>query len=163
MNTANKYYITAQITTMKSIFDNNSREELIQRIKNLNTSSKAQWGHMNIYQMVKHCTLWEEMLLSKIKVKRVFIGRLIGKLLLKSEVKDDRRMVQNTPTVFELKVKDTNFDLEAEKEKWIALIEESIHSSTTDFCHPFFGKMTKEQIGVHHYKHIDHHLRQFNS
>jgi len=31
------------------------------------------------------------------------------------------------------------------------------------FVHPFFGKMTKEQIGYHAYKHIDHHLRQFNS
>ena len=148
---------------MKSIFDTTSREELIHRIKTLNDHSKAQWGHMNIYQMVKHCTLWEEMLLSKIKVKRVFIGRLIGKLLLKSEVKDDRRMVQNTPTVSELKVKDIHVDLETEKIKWITLIEESIHASTTDFCHPFFGKMTKDEIGIHHYKHIDHHLRQFNS
>ena len=148
---------------MNSVFDGASRDTIISRINTLDANSKAEWGKMNVYQMLKHCILWEEMLLSKIKVKRVFIGRLIGKLLLKSEVKDDRRMVQNTPTVFELKVKDTNFDLEAEKEKWIALIEESIHASTTDFCHPFFGKMTKEQIGVHHYKHIDHHLRQFNS
>ncbi|MBC7488409.1 MAG: DUF1569 domain-containing protein [Cytophagaceae bacterium] len=148
---------------MKSIFDTTPKKELIERIKTLDAQSKAQWGHMNVYQMVKHCTLWEEMLLSKIKVKRVFIGRLIGKLLLKSEVKDDRRMVQNTPTVSELKVKDTNVDLQAEKEKWISLIEESIQASTTDFVHPFFGKMTKEEIGIHHYKHIDHHLRQFNS
>lgn len=117
---------------------------------------------MNVYQMIKHCTLWEEMLLSKIKVKRVFIGRLIGKLLLKSEVKDDRRMVQNTPTVSELKVKENTLDMEAEKTKWISLIEENIHASTADFVHTFFGKMTKEQIGIHHYKHIDHHLRQFN-
>lgn len=112
--------------------------------------------------MIKHYTLWEEMLLSKIKVKHVFIVRLMGKLLLKSEIKDDRRMVQNTPTVSELKVKDTKFDLEVEKKKWIILIKESIHASTADFVHPFFGKMTKEQIGIHHYKHIDHHLRQFN-
>ncbi|MDB5256781.1 MAG: hypothetical protein JWM14_1476 [Chitinophagaceae bacterium] len=148
---------------MKSIFDQTSRDELIRRINTLNVNSPAQWGHMTVYQMVKHCTLWEEMLLSKIKVKRVFIGRLIGKLLLKSEIKDDRRMVQNTPTVSELKVKNIHFDFEAEKKKWIALIEESIHASTADFVHPFFGKMTKEQIGIHHYKHIDHHLRQFNS
>ena len=86
----------------------------------------------------------------------------IGKLLLKSEIKDDRKMVQNTPTVSELKVKELNFDFEVEKQKWILLIKESIYASTADFVHPFFGKMTKEQIGIHHYKHIDHHLRQFN-
>ena len=148
---------------MKSIFDMTSRDELIERIHSLNVNSTARWGHMTVQQMVKHCTLWEEMLQSKIKVKRLFIGRLIGKLLLKSEIKDDRRMLQNTPTVFELKVKDGAINLEEEKRKWITLIEESIHATTSDFIHPFFGKMTREQIGIHHYKHIDHHLRQFKS
>jgi len=28
--------------------------------------------------------------------------------------------------------------------------------------HPFFGKMTKEQVGYLAYKHTDHHLWQFN-
>lgn len=32
-----------------------------------------------------------------------------------------------------------------------------------DFMHPFFGKITREQIGYLAYKHDDHHLRQFNA
>jgi hypothetical protein len=37
------------------------------------------------------------------------------------------------------------------------------HFSDPGLVHPFFGRMTPEQIGYMLYKHTDHHLRQFNS
>jgi len=40
-------------------------------------------GQMNIYQMLKHCTLYEEMLLGKKKFKQIFLGRLFGKIAMK--------------------------------------------------------------------------------
>ena len=68
------------------------------------------------------------------------------------------------PTLTEIKMKEpVNSDVMAEKEKWIALIEEYGYFSSPEFVHPFFGRMTKEQMGCLVYKHIDHHLRQFNS
>jgi hypothetical protein len=112
---------------------------------------------------VKHCTLWEEMIFGRIACKRIFLGRLIGKMALKSTLKDDSPMMRNAVTSPELRVKEDAGDLEAEKKKWIALIEEHVHFSNANFVHPFFGKMTNEQIGYHAYKHTDHHLRQFNS
>jgi hypothetical protein len=150
--------------TMKTIFDKTTSDELISRINALNENNTAQWGKMNIYQMVKHCRLWEEMLSGKIKCKRVFIGRLLGKMVLKSSQKDDSPMMRNAISSPELIVKESNGDIAAEKKKWIALVEEHVHFSPSfDFVHPFFGKMTKEQVGSHAYKHTDHHLRQFNS
>lgn len=148
---------------MKTIFDKTTRDELINRINTLTDNSTAQWGKMNIYQMLKHCTLWEEMILGRVKCKRVFIGRLLGKMALKSSLKDDKPMMRNAVTSPELKVKETNGDIASEKAKWIALIEEHAHFSNPEFAHPFFGRMTKEQVGYHTYKHTDHHLRQFNS
>ncbi|HEY8937364.1 MAG TPA: DUF1569 domain-containing protein [Cyclobacteriaceae bacterium] len=148
---------------MKTIFDKATREELIKRINTLNETSTAQWGEMNIYQMLKHCRLWEEMIQGRIKCKRVFIGRLIGKMALKSSLKDDKPMMRNAVTSPELKVTEISGDIASEKTKWIALLEEHAHFSNDEFVHPFFGKMTKEQVGYHAYKHIDHHLRQFNS
>jgi len=44
--------------------------------------------------------------------------------------------------------------------KWIGLLSESENYSNPKFVHDFFGKMTKEQIGILVYKHTDHHLRQ---
>lgn len=147
---------------MKTVFDEKTRDELTNRINTLNENSTAQWGRMSIYQMVKHCRLWEEMTLGKIKCKRVFIGRLFGKIALRLALKDESPMPRNAPTSRELRVKESEGDLASEKMKWIALFDEYAHFSNSDFVHPFFGRMTKEQVGYHAYKHTDHHLRQFN-
>ncbi|MEO6883258.1 MAG: DUF1569 domain-containing protein [Bacteroidia bacterium] len=150
---------------MKTIFDKETRDKLIERISKLDENSIAQFGKMNIYQMVKHCTLYEEWILGKNKpeYKQAFIGRLFGKMALKDIIKDESPLKRNVPTLSFLKVKKAIGDIEAEKSKWIILIEEYEYFSNPDFIHSFFGKMTKEQIGYMAYKHIDHHLRQFGA
>ena len=148
---------------MKSIFDKTTREELLKRIDKLNEGSTAQWGKMNVYQMVKHCRLWEEMMQNKQNLKRVFIGKIFGRMALKTVLKDDKPLKQSTPTIASLIVKETLGDTESEKAKWAASIEQYANFSNPNFVHVFFGKMTKEQIGQMVYKHIDHHLRQFGS
>lgn len=148
---------------MKSIFEKTTREEIINRINSLNENSAAQWGKMNIFQMLHHCVLCEEMYLGKKKYKRAFIGRLFGKIGLKNLLKDEKPMQRNAPTSAAFKIKEENGDISNEKNKWIALIEEYEHYSNNDFEHWFFGKMSHEQIGYLVYKHNDHHLRQFNS
>ena len=45
---------------MKTIFDKAIRDAVIQRITSLNENSTANWGKMNFYQMLKHCTLYNE-------------------------------------------------------------------------------------------------------
>lgn len=148
---------------MKTIYDKATRDELISRINLLNENSIPQWGKMNIYQMLKHCTLWEEMVLGRLKSRRIFIGRLFGKMALKSILSDEKPMMRNAITSPELKVKESNGNVASERTKWIALIQEQAQFSNPNFVHPFFGKMTKEQIGYFIYKHSDHHLRQFNN
>lgn len=150
---------------MKTVFDKTTRDELIARINTLDENSKAQWGKMNIYQMLKHSTLWAEWALGRTKAKQVFIGRIFGKMALKNILKDEKPLARNTPTSPEFRtigIKESS-DVSSEKKKWIALIEEFAHFSNPNFVHSFFGKMTEEQIGYMAYKHTDHHLRQFNS
>lgn len=146
---------------MKSIFDKTTRDELIIRVHSLNENSTAQWGKMNVSQMVKHCSKWYEMALGKKKYKQSFIGKLFGKVALKDMMKDEP-MKKNLPTVPSFKMKEPA-DVEEEKKKWIKLIDEYDHFSNDDFIHPFFGVMSKENTGIMAYKHADHHLRQFNS
>jgi hypothetical protein len=147
---------------MKSIFDKATRDEIINRINTLNENSKAQWGKMNVSQMMKHCTQFEEMSLGKKKYKQSFLGKLFGKIALKDMLKDEP-IKKNLPTVPSFKIRENNFDLANEKEKWVKLIQEYEHFSNNNFIHPFFGKMTKEQIGLLDYKHNNHHLLQFNA
>jgi hypothetical protein len=81
-------------------------------------------------------------------------------MALKDMMKDEP-MKRNLPTVPSFKVKQ-RIDIAEEKIKWIKLLDEYEHYSINGFVHPFFGMMTKEQTGWLAYKHIDHHLRQFN-
>jgi hypothetical protein len=148
---------------MKTIFEKTTRDELIARINTLNENSTAQWGKMDIYQVLKHCTLYEEMLLGKKKFKRMFLGRLFGKIALKELIGDESPIKQNLPTIPEIKVNINSGNVADEKQHWITLINEHAQSSNSEFVHAFCGKVTKEQSGYLAYKHTDHHLRQFNS
>jgi hypothetical protein len=146
---------------MKTIFDKSTRDELIKRIDSLNENSTPQWGKMNVSQMLRHCTRWDEMALGKTKYKQSFLGKLFGKTALRDMMKDEP-MKKNLPTVPSFKIKN-NTDVAAEKRKWIQLLQEYEHFSNDGFIHPFFGAMTKENTGYVAYKHSDHHLRQFGA
>ena len=146
---------------MKTIFNQDIRNGFLDRINKLHKDSKAQWGAMSVCQMVKHCVQWEEMALGKTKYKQSFIGKAFGKMALKNMIKADSPVKKNMPTVPSFKITDLDGDLEVEKQKWIELIKEYEQFSNDNFIHPFFGKLTEEQIGILAYKHIDHHLKQF--
>ena len=137
-------------------------DELINRINTLNENSKAQWGKMNVSQMLKHCTQFEEMALGKNKYKQSLLGKVFGKMALKDILKD-APLKRNLPTVPAFKITENGLDVAVGKKKWIDLIKGYEHFSNDDFLHPFFGKMTVEQIGHWAYKHADHHLSQFNA
>jgi len=148
---------------MKTIFDKNIRVKLSERIGQINQNDKAQWGKMNTFQMLKHNTYWNSWILGKDDhtYKQEFIGKIFGKMALRKMIKNEKPFDKNIPTSAQFKVKESNGDLESEKSKWISLIREYENYSNPNFVHDFFGKMTKEQIGVLVYKHTDHHLRQF--
>jgi DinB superfamily len=148
---------------MKTIFDKATREALISRINTLNEQSIPQWGKMNIYEMLKHCITYEEMMLGKQRFKRAFVGLLFGKMALKDFVGDEREFKRNVPTLPQLKVKAAGGNVAAEKSKWITLLEEYTADDDRKIVHAFFGPLTWEQVGQLVYKHTDHHLRQFNS
>jgi hypothetical protein len=148
---------------MKTVFDKATRDELIARINTLNENSTAQWGKMNVYQMLKHCTLAEEMYLGDKVYPRMLLGRILGSWALKGLLKDEEPMRRNSPTSPLFKVKETGGDVAAEKNKWIALTQNYAEYNNPSLIHWFFGPMTREQLGQLVYKHTDHHLRQFNA
>lgn len=148
---------------MKSIFDTTNRAELINRIYTLTENSEGQWGKMNVYQMLKHCVYWEEWIqgVHKPKYKQEFLGFLFGKLALKGILKSNKPFRKNLPTLAAFQIKERTGDFEADRKKWIRLLEDYENFSNPAFIHDFFGKMTKEEIGILAYKHTDHHLTQF--
>src|SRR5690606_23692380 len=93
--------------------------------------------------------------------KQAFMGKIFGKLALRRMIKDDKPLDKNVPTSTQFQVKEPYGDLEAEKLKWISRTRAYERYENPYFIHDFFGKMTRQQIGVLVYKHTDHHLRQF--
>ena len=148
---------------MKTIFDTATINEIIERINSLSENSKPIWGKMNIYQMTKHCTIWNEWVLGKenFVYKQEFLGKIFGKMALKSNTKDDKPISKKMPAGKAFTVKEMQGDLKTQKSIWTEQIKAYENFSNDNFVHDFFGKMTKEQIGIFSYKHNDHHLRQF--
>lgn len=147
---------------MQSLFDKAAYEEIINRLNNLSPESTAQWGKMNIAQMLAHCKEAFKVPLSEKKLPRMFMGRLIG-WMIKSKLYDESPWKQNLPTAPNFIIKDQrNFN--AEKKELTDLVNKFYKagpSGISKYPHPFFGKFTADQWGKSMYKHIDHHLRQF--
>ncbi|WP_308993443.1 DUF1569 domain-containing protein [Mariniflexile litorale] len=100
------------------------------------------------------------MVQGKVYVKRDFLNKFPGELFLDDVL--NKPMMKNANASPELIVKEETGDVQAQKKSWIEGIKIYSTFECNGFIHPFFGKMTKEQIGCLAYKHTDHHLKQFN-
>ena len=149
---------------MKSIFNKENNQQILDRLEKLSADSTAQWGKMNVYQMARHCTLWDEWVHGRNNptYTRSLLGWIFGRWALKSSVKDDTPMQRNIPTSSDLVIREKSGNLTLQKRQWAELVAAYAHYSNPAFIHDFFGKMTQEEIGIFAYKHADHHLRQFN-
>ena len=147
---------------MKSLFEKDTYNEVIQRIGKLNTQSQRQWGKMDAAQMMAHCKEAFKVPLSDRKYPRLFMGRMMG-WMMKSKMFNESPWGKNLPTAPDFLIKDRR-DFELEKKELAGLINK-FNSAGPDnigkYPHPFFGTFTKEQWGKAMYKHLDHHLRQF--
>lgn len=137
-------------------------EEIINRIDKLNPNSQAQWGKMNIAQILAHCSAFQDIAMGYSTPERSWLGIFIGNLV-KPIFYNEKPLAQNLSTIPDILIVDEK-DFVAEKEKLkqkIIIFSKNGPEKTTTFPHPFFGKLTPEQWGKGIYKHLDHHLKQF--
>ena len=148
---------------MQSLFNTSTYNEILGRLNNLTPASKAQWGKMNVAQMLAHCKIAFSVPLSEKKLPRAFIGRLLG-WAFKAKLYNESPWKQNLPTAPAFIIKDER-DFNEERLRLLFLVDKFYNagpSGISKYPHPFFGKFTEEQWGMSMYKHLDHHLRQFN-
>ena len=144
---------------MQNAFVKQHYESLLSRLQQINAASLPLWGKMNAAQMMHHLNISMKVALGKIppKAKSNFFTRL-----LKGVAYNDKPWGKGAPTPKEFKVTG-DFDFEKEKQETIAALSE-VFQNGTSFAfkpHVFFGPLSGEQWGMHFYKHIDHHLKQF--
>ena len=149
---------------MKTIFEKEAYQEVINRINTLTPETKAQWGKMNAPQMLAHCFEGLKIATGEVKRPRIFIGRILGPIF-KNDFLNDKPMKKNSPTDAAFIITDQR-DLNTEKEKLTGAIKrfhDGGEKGATTHPHFFFGNLTQKEYGVLVYKHLDHHLKQFGA
>lgn len=146
---------------MKSVFNPQDNQEIIERIEKLTSSSTLLWGKMTVDQMLKHCQAPIDVAFGDLKMKPNFIFLLLGKLFKRMILNNDFK--KNSTTAPEFIVKDPqNFDeVQQELIKRVKRFATEGINVIKNQKHPFFGNMTYEEWDTLHYKHLDHHLKQF--
>lgn len=146
---------------MKSIFNSEAYQEITERLNKLTNATQRQWGKMDVAQMLAHCNMPIENYLGKIKLKPSgnFLIRLFKPILY-----NDRSFGKGAPTAKEFIITDKRI-FEEEKKRLTENLKEIVAKGEKfDWPpHVTFGKMTGEQYGKSIYKHLDHHLKQFNA
>ena len=148
---------------MKNLFEAARVEEVKERIARLKPDSERQWGKMNAAQAVAHCSAAVEWAVRDRIPPRMFLGRIMRRIVKPMVFRNDEPMRRNSPTAKDLVVQDER-DLGTERERLRGLIDRFAAAGPagcTTHPHSFFGRLTPEQWAILMYKHLDHHLRQF--
>ena len=145
---------------IKNLFDAPVKQDIINRINKLTRDSKALWGKMTVGQMLAHCQMPIGVAEGTHKLKRTFIGKLLGPLV-KSILYNDKPFKRELPTDKSFIMTGTEKEFEKEKSTLLEMINNFTEQNMVDTPHPFFGKLTNEQWSRGTWKHLDHHLQQF--
>lgn len=147
---------------MKSVFNLEDRKELLDRIARLEENSERNWGRMTASQMVQHCKIVDQMYHGQITIQGHWIKYLLGKVFLKKILSSPSgEMQKNAITAKELVTRHQSPQFQEEKNQWLQLIQAYESLPIQEFNHPFFGKISRQQIGELSYIHANHHLKQF--
>ena len=150
---------------MKTIRDENCRNELIARIEKLSGDEKAAWGKMNLEQMLSHLVQSGDMPFEAIMPDH---SNVLSRSLLKPLVLYVLPIPKDVKVGPELDQQQNGrkpLGMDVDKAAAIESIRRLGNLSEKHDClaHPFFGKMSAKEWGVMAHKHIDHHLRQFGA
>ncbi|CAM3560683.1 DUF1569 domain-containing protein [Zobellia roscoffensis] len=149
---------------MKNVFDKKDVSELVLRINNLNSDSPNLWGKMNVGQMMAHCNVAYDMTYTDKYRKPTGFKKFIIKLLAKNTVVGPKPYKRNGRTAPEFLITDER-DFESEKQKLVAYLEKTQQLGSAHFQNKeshAFGPLTAQEWNVLFYKHLNHHLCQFN-
>jgi hypothetical protein len=147
---------------MKSIFNTDNNAELISRINQLTADSRAQWGQMNVAQMMAHCTIAMNMAFGNSKNYRHWVGFFFGDFAKNRNLKGNQ-LDRNIPAYIKMRIMDDR-NFEEEKTKLIAVIQDILikgEAGLVKYPHPYFRTFKPGEWSQLNWKHLDHHLRQF--
>lgn len=148
---------------LPNIFTSDVSDKIISRINNLKPSTQANWGKMNVSQMLAHCNVTYEMTFENIHPKPNAFLKFIFKMIVKKKVVTELPYQQNGKTALAFIIKEEK-DFENEKVRLINHISKTKELGEKHFDNKeshSFGILSKTEWSNMFYKHLDHHLTQF--
>lgn len=148
---------------MENLYNLNDVINIHNRINDLTPASERAWGKMRADQMLAHCAEALRSANDETHPPRMLIGRIIGPFL-KKRFLGPNPLPRNLNTDKNLIIagqRDFNKErirLKQQIDKFYTRGEEGC----TKHPHFFFGVLTPQEWSIGMWKHLDHHLRQFN-
>ena len=149
---------------MKSLFAPSERQQILERLGQLQAGATRQWGKMDPAQMLAHCVAALEVGAGDVVKEHGFLGKVLGRFV-KGSLLGDKPFSKNSPTDPSFIVSDPR-DFAKEKARLVDLVNrfgEAGPSAADGRMHSFFGRLKGDEWGVLMHKHLDHHLRQFGA
>ncbi|MCB0629500.1 MAG: DUF1569 domain-containing protein [Saprospiraceae bacterium] len=149
---------------LPNIFDQAIAGTFIQRIHSLQPDSEARWGRMNAAQMMAHLNVMFELALENKHERPPVFVRWMMQRLIKRKLTGEAPYTRNSRTAPVMVIRHQP-DFAIEQKRLLEYLALILAHGRTYFDlreHPAFGKMTDTEWNNLFYKHIDHHLQQFD-
>lgn len=147
----------------ENIFDQEGLQKTIDRINKLTPDTPAQWGKMNVSQMLAHLSVAYEMDHEDIHKKPNGFTKLLLKLFVKKVVCGPKPYAKNNRTAPQFVISDER-DFNVEKTRLINYMNATADIGAANYDgreNQSFGKLSTQEWNTLYSKHLDHHLTQF--
>jgi len=150
---------------LPNIFSKEVSEAIIERINTLKPSTQAQWGKMNVSQVLAHCNVTYEMVYENIHPEPNVFMKFMLKTFVKNVVINEKPYSKNSRTAPQFIITDSK-NFESEKARLTGYIAKTQALGEANFENKeshSFGKLSTIEWNNMFYKHLDHHLTQFGA
>ncbi|AZA80132.1 DUF1569 domain-containing protein [Chryseobacterium sp. G0186] len=131
----------------------------------LSANTPGKWGKMNAGQMLKHCDLVLQVALKKIELPPINIFYKAIGIVTKIEMYVFNNGIPRNMPTFQKLIVNFECDFDESKTNLLNTLEEFRRACAYKKLpphHRLFGNMTEKDWEFLEYKHLDHHLKQFN-
>jgi hypothetical protein len=148
---------------MANVFNPNDVKEIHSRIEKLAPDTQAQWGKMDVAQMMAHVNVPYEMAYEGTGAKATGLKRILLTWFVKPIVAGPKPYKKNSRTAPEFIIADKRV-FDTEKARLVGYVQKTLELGEKEFegkASNSFGNMTAKEWNTTFYKHLDHHLNQF--